>query len=82
MFYKYIDKYYPISGGKIALEDKLAMMEQIWEDLRINAEENSFIPAWHMDILNNREKNLREGTSSFEDFDTVKKRLRKILNED
>ncbi len=71
MFYKYIDKYYPISGGKMALEDKLAMMEQIWQDLRINIEKNSFIPACHMNVLNNREKNLRDGTSSFEHFDTV-----------
>ena len=56
----------------MTLEEKLAMMEQIWQDLRINAEKNSFIPVWHMDVLNNREKNLRDGASSFEDFDTVK----------
>ncbi len=55
MFYKYIDKYHPVSGWKMTPEDKLAIMEQIWEDLRINS---SFIPEWHMDVLNNREKNL------------------------
>ena len=67
---------------KMALEEKLAMMEQIWQDLSIHAEKNDFLPKWHIDVLHNREKKLQEGTSSFEDFETVKKRLRNILDED
>ena len=64
---------------EIALEimtvgEKLQLMERLWDDLARRPQD---IPApdWHGDVLAERMKAVREGRTSFEDWDVVKQRL-------
>lgn len=62
---------------KMNITDKFTMMEQLWEDMSENIEDDRFSPNWHLDILNEREKNIENNSSKFDDLDDVKKRLLK-----
>jgi hypothetical protein len=63
----------------MTLQEKLAVMESIWEDLaRIPDAIES--PAWHKDILDERRQRLAEGTSRFTDWETAKEDIRKKLS--
>ena len=55
--------------------DKLRTMEAIWEDLSRN-EANVESPAWHEQVLKEREARLKSGKESLVDWETAKKRLR------
>jgi len=57
-------------------EDKLAAMEQLWEDLCQNPESVPS-PGWHEDVLLAREKKVQEGRAKFSAVDEVKDRIRK-----
>ena len=61
---------------EMTTEDKLAAMEQLWEDLCRNPESLPS-PAWHGDVLLEREKQVQEGSAKFSAFDEVKDRIRK-----
>jgi hypothetical protein len=61
---------------EMTTEDKLAAMEQLWEDLCRNPESVPS-PAWHGDVLLEREKQLQEGRAKFSALDKVKDRIRK-----
>jgi hypothetical protein len=54
---------------QMTIEDKLRTME----DLYRHADQVQ-LPAWHSDILAERERNILAGEASFEDWDTAKKR--------
>ena len=56
-------------------EDKLAAMEQLWENLCRNPESIPS-PSWHNDILIEREARVTEGKASFSDFELAKDRIR------
>ncbi len=61
---------------EMTTEDKLAAMEQLWEDLCRNPESVPS-PAWHGDVLLEREKQVQEGRAKFSALDEVKDRIRK-----
>lgn len=63
---------------KMTIEDKLAAMELLWEDLCRNPE-SMFPPPWHEDVLSAREKRVREGKSNFSDWAAAKDRIRKSV---
>ncbi|RLC12427.1 MAG: hypothetical protein DRI57_17755 [Deltaproteobacteria bacterium] len=52
--------------------EKLRTMELLWDDICRNIGDLSS-PAWHEDILRAREKNLREGSDRFIDWDQARK---------
>ena len=56
-------------------EEKLKVMEMLWEDLCRNAPEFSS-PSWHEDVLKEREQRIREGKEKFVDWDQAKKDIR------
>lgn len=58
--------------------EKLAVMELLWEDLS-RTPENIPSPAWHGEVLADRERKLKEGKTRFYDFEEVKERLRKAV---
>ena len=60
---------------KMTTEEKLQALEDIWDDLQRN-EENVPSPQWHADELKKRESQIREGKSTFSDWDEAKQRIR------
>lgn len=57
---------------KMSIEDKLKMMERLWNDLCQNAN-NISSPDWHRDVLMVREKSLSEGDEKIVTLKEAKK---------
>ncbi|HEV7671289.1 MAG TPA: addiction module protein [Thermoanaerobaculia bacterium] len=62
----------------MSIEEKLQAMEALWEDLSRNAELES--PAWHEEVLIERERQLETGEASFMDWDQAKVDIRKRVS--
>lgn len=63
---------------KMTVAEKLRVMEMLWADLsRHEAQLES--PAWHEDVLREREARVKSGKESFMDWETAKKQLRDKL---
>ncbi len=58
----------------MTLEEKLRAMEALWDDL-CRREEAVPVPQWHKDLLDERERLVREGKARFIDWETAKKRI-------
>jgi putative addiction module component (TIGR02574 family) len=58
----------------LPLNEKLQIMEAIWEDLRSRAEAVP-VPDWHKKLLDARRKAVDEGREGVFDWDEVKKSL-------
>jgi len=63
---------------KLSLEEKILLMERLWEDL---SRRPSDIPSpdWHGEILAERQAAVREGRTSFVEWESAKQRLRDRL---
>lgn len=59
----------------LSIPEKLLLMERLWEDL---SRRPSDIPApdWHGDVLAERQAAVREGRTSFVEWEAAKERLR------
>lgn len=57
------------------MTDKFTILEELWEDMSKNISEDRFTPRWHLDVLEKREENIKNGTSRFNDLDEAKQRL-------
>ena len=55
--------------------DKIAMMEKLWDDL-CRDPESIPSPEWHKEVLEEREKQIKEGSAKFTAFDRAKDRIR------
>ena len=65
-------------ANQTSIAEKLRAMEALWADLsRDEAQVES--PAWHGDVLHDREKAIKSGKQSFMDWETAKKQLRDKL---
>lgn len=64
---------------EMTLQEKLAVMESLWEDLARSPEAIES-PAWHKDILDERRQRLAEGKSRFIDWQTAKAEIRNKLS--
>lgn len=64
--------------SEMSIEEKLQAMEALWEDLSRNAELES--PAWHEEVLIERERQLETGEASFMDWDQAKVDIRKRVS--
>ena len=62
--------------GHLSKEDKLRMMEAIWEDLSKESDEIES-PQWHQEALQNTEQRLKSGDEKTVDWKTAKKEIRK-----
>jgi len=60
---------------KMTISDKIAVMEELWEDL-CRDPESIPSPAWHKDVLEAREKEISEGTAKFTSFDRAKGKIK------
>jgi len=63
---------------KMSIAEKLRAMEMLWADLSRN-EAQWESPAWHEDVLRDREAKVKSGKESFMDWETAKKQLRDKL---
>ena len=63
----------------MTLQEKLAVMESLWEDLARTPEAVES-PASHTDILDERRQRLAEGKSRFIDWETAKAKIRDKLS--
>ena len=67
----------PIENLSIA--EKLLLMERLWEHLSRNPVDIT-PPHWHGEILAERDAAVREGRTTFVEWDAAKERLRERLN--
>lgn len=64
---------------EMTLQEKLAAMESLWEDLARTPEAIES-PAWHKEVLDERLQRLAEGKTQFIDWEAAKAALRKKLS--
>ena len=62
--------------SKLTTREKFQLMEALWEDLRVKADQCE-IPQGHMDLLDARRRAVDEGDDSILDWDRVKHSLRR-----
>lgn len=67
-----------IAIESLTLSEKLLLMERLWEDLS-KLPSNIPPPDWHGDVLATRLAAVKEGRTSFVDWDVAKERLRDRL---
>lgn len=60
---------------QMSTEEKLQAMEALWADLSRNPEQFES-PAWHKQVLEEREQRLESGEENFIDWELAKKQLR------
>jgi hypothetical protein len=63
---------------KMSPEEKVRMMESLWDDLCRRADSLKS-PAWHGDLLANREAAVRSGQDHFEDWESAKREIERDL---
>jgi hypothetical protein len=63
---------------QMTIEEKLRAMETLWADLSRNAQ--SFeSPAWHDDVLRERDRRIADGKEPSIDWETANRQLRERL---
>jgi hypothetical protein len=63
---------------RMSVAEKLRAMELLWADL--SRDETQFeSPAWHGDVLRDREACVKSGKETYMDWETAKKQLRDKL---
>jgi putative addiction module component (TIGR02574 family) len=59
---------------QMTLEEKLRTMEALWDNL-CQHEETIPVPQWQKDLLDERERLIKQGRAQFSDWETAKKRI-------
>ncbi len=59
---------------QMTLEEKLRTMEALWDELSRH-EEGVPIPEWHKELLDERERLVKEGKARFLDWETAKEQI-------
>jgi putative addiction module component (TIGR02574 family) len=59
---------------QLPLNEKLQIMEAIWEELRLHADQVP-VPQWHRDLLDTRRKAVSENREEVHEWDDVKHSL-------
>jgi hypothetical protein len=60
---------------KMTVEEKIQAMETIWDDLCERAN-NLSSPAWHAEILNEREAAIERGEDEFIDWENARQNIK------
>ena len=63
---------------EMSVEEKLQLMETIWDDLSRHADEME-PPTWHGKMLKELEGAIERGEESFDDWEAAKRRIRDSL---
>ena len=59
---------------QMTLEEKLLAMEALWDNL-CRREEGMPMLQWHKELLDERERLIRDGQAQFTDWETAKRRI-------
>ena len=59
----------------MTVEEKLQAMESLWDDLCTHAESMAS-PAWHEDVLGERDTRQKRGDDESEDWEAAKRDIR------
>ena len=62
----------------MTVEEKVQAMELLWDSLCAKAE-SVIAPAWHGEVLAQREQAVRDGSDRFEDWEQAKKNIRSLI---
>ncbi|MGQ0522601.1 MAG: addiction module protein [Betaproteobacteria bacterium] len=65
----------PLPLDKMSVEEKIQAMESLWEDLCGRAG-GVASPAWHEDVLAERDAAHKRGEDAFQDWDQAKSNIR------
>ena len=65
---------------KMTIEEKLRVIEEVWEDLR-RSPDSIPMPEWHLAVLREREKSIEHGTAKFIDLEIARREIDKELDE-
>jgi len=65
-----------IDYSKISIDEKFIMLENLWADMTKEVNEKGFTPSCHIEVLDDREEKLKNGTSKFYDLEDVKQDFR------
>lgn len=63
----------------MTLEEKLAAMESLWEDLARSPEAVES-PAWHKEVLDERRERVADGKARFVDWEKAKAEIREKIS--
>jgi hypothetical protein len=63
-----------IAIDQMTLEEKLLAMETLWDDL-CRREAGLPMLQWHKELLDERERLVRDGKARFTDWETAKRRI-------
>jgi putative addiction module component (TIGR02574 family) len=63
---------------EMTVEEKLEVMEQLWQDLSRNAEDVPS-PAWHAEVLAERERLVQEGKDKYSPLEEVMERIKRKI---
>jgi hypothetical protein len=63
---------------EMSAEEKVRMMESLWDDLCRRAETVES-PPWHGEILAEREAAIRRGEDHFEDWESARQKIERGL---
>ena len=74
-----MDKVDLLPLSQFTLAQKLNLMEAIWDELSRD-EEHLESPAWHDEVLKDREKAIESGNASISDWENAKDRIRKNVS--
>jgi len=64
---------------QLTVTEKIQFMESLWDSLCAQSE-NVAAPAWHGEVLQEREEALQNQTDSFVDWDIAKQAIRKQVS--
>ena len=65
--------------AQLSFNQKLDLMEMLWTDMSGN-EKNLGSPAWHEDLLNDREAAMHTGKVTVSNWEAAKERIKKNLS--
>ena len=63
--------------NNMTISQKFMAMEELWEDMSKNLNNESLTPEWHKTVLKEREERIVSGGAVFENFDDAKQDLLK-----
>lgn len=63
----------------MSVEEKIQAMESLWDDL-CNRAGGVVSPAWHEDVLAERDAAHKRGEDEFEDWDEAKRNIRNKIS--
>ena len=63
---------------KMDTAQKFIALEELWEDLSQNLEDERFTPDWHLDILKVREQKLQSEEAKFYTIQELKQQFKSL----